>query len=517
MPVITTNTSANSALRYLNINSSNQTSALNRIASGSKITSAADDAAGLAVSMKLKNDVSVLGQAQTNASHATALLETADGALSQVGDILERMKVLATSSISGAVESERSNINLEYQKLINELGDIATNTEFNGTTLLDGTYAGSSVEAELAGTATMTYAGIGSAMTTGDTIAFTYDGKTLTATLSNGYQSVQGDFDTALKQAGYTAGALKVTLEVGTGNVTLTDTSMNDLLTSTGAVFTDQDGTSATVAGAHTDFSTAGSAMQTFDGVVAGLGDNSVLTAGDQLSFTVNGKVVTATVSNAYNFADTTTSSPTDLQADINAAMIAAGFAEDDVVPTSGKYHVDIDIDTAGALYVAVDTNASGITSFGGAEFFDKDGSGDTFDAKTLDFMVGVSGNDVISIQLADVRTTSLGSTAGTAISGTSVDSVANATAALDVIDAAVTEVANARAELGAQMSRFDYRSDTLAISKENLDAAQSAITDADVAEEQANLSSAKVLTNAAIAALSAANQMPQQLEKLFN
>lgn len=142
MPVITTNTSANSALRYLNQNSTEQTTALNKVASGSRITRASDDAAGLAVATKLQSDVSVLGQASTNASHASSILEVADGGLSSMSDVLERMKVLCAEAMSGAVgTSEKAYIQSEFDTLADELNTIVTTTTFNGTKLLDGNYS----------------------------------------------------------------------------------------------------------------------------------------------------------------------------------------------------------------------------------------------------------------------------------------------------------------------------------------------------------------------------------------
>ena len=79
MPAISTNTAANSAVRYLNINSMQETSALSKLSSGSRITSASDDAAGLAISTRISSDITTLQQAATNAAQATSILQTADG------------------------------------------------------------------------------------------------------------------------------------------------------------------------------------------------------------------------------------------------------------------------------------------------------------------------------------------------------------------------------------------------------------------------------------------------------
>lgn len=276
MPVITTNTSANSALRYLNINSDEQTSALNKVASGSRITRASDDAAGLAVATKLQSDVAVLGQASTNASHASSILETADGGLSSISDVLERMKVLCAESMSGAVtDTERAYINSEFSALMDEIDSIVDTTTFNGTALLSGTY--------------------------------------------------------------------------------------------------------------------------------------------------------------------------------------------------------------------------------------------------TADFLVGTSTSDVITTALTTADFTAIADLGTTyAALATGVGSATDASAALTAVNSAISNVAAARAEVGALESRFDYHSAQIASSEENLDAAQSAIMDADVAEAQSEFSSAQVKTNAAIAALASANSMPQQLLSLL-
>jgi len=122
MPVIATNTSANSALVYLNRNSRGQDKSLAKLSSGSKIVVASDDAAGLAVSSSLRADVTALKQAGTNTVQARSLLQTADGAMARVGDILQRMKALAAQSNSGAVQDVggRDFINTEYQQLLIE-------------------------------------------------------------------------------------------------------------------------------------------------------------------------------------------------------------------------------------------------------------------------------------------------------------------------------------------------------------------------------------------------------------
>lgn len=141
MPVISTNTAANSALLNLNRNAGMQEKFLNQLSSGSRINSSSDDAAGLAVSGQLQADITTLTQSARNSQQAEALLQTADGALARQGDILQRMKSLATQFNSGTVDAQSRNfINAEYTELVNQLDLITSSTEFNGQNLIDGSY-----------------------------------------------------------------------------------------------------------------------------------------------------------------------------------------------------------------------------------------------------------------------------------------------------------------------------------------------------------------------------------------
>jgi len=170
MPVISTNTAADTAVRYLNLNAANESSALSKLSSGSRIVQASDDAAGLAISTRISSDVTTLQQAATNASQATSILQTADGGASNISDILARMKSLASESASGTVtDSSRSYINSEFSQLSDEIDSIATGTRYSGQSLLDGTGAFASGVSVL----------VGSAAT--DTITITLSSLTATA------------------------------------------------------------------------------------------------------------------------------------------------------------------------------------------------------------------------------------------------------------------------------------------------------------------------------------------------
>jgi flagellin len=139
MPAITTNIAANSAVYYLNINSQQETSALSKLSSGSRITAASDDAAGLAISTRISSDITTLQQAATNAAQANSILQTADGGASNISDLLARMKSLASESASGTTVGTNNFIQSEFGELVQEIDSIASGTRYSGQSLLDGT------------------------------------------------------------------------------------------------------------------------------------------------------------------------------------------------------------------------------------------------------------------------------------------------------------------------------------------------------------------------------------------
>ncbi len=140
MPVVATNTAANTATRFLNNNTNMASSSVGKLASGSRIVRASDDAAGLAIAARLNSDVVALQQASINASQGASMVQVADGGLNRIGDVLQRMKALAAASLSGVpTNNERAFIDAEYQELTNEIDGIAATTRFNGDSLLDGT------------------------------------------------------------------------------------------------------------------------------------------------------------------------------------------------------------------------------------------------------------------------------------------------------------------------------------------------------------------------------------------
>jgi flagellin len=366
----TTNTSANTAIRYLSQNQMAASSSLSKLSSGSRIVKASDDAASLAVGTKLKADVTALKQAAVNAGQASSLLQVADGGMSQISDILQRMKALAVEAQSGSVtDSERAFIDKEYQALGQQIDNIATETKFNSSILLDGSAANT----------------VSMGATT-----FANPDASATASLTGSAQT----------------GAFTVTYD-GTDTFTLTK----------------PDGTTDTVQVAWA------AGQKVFDGSV---------------DFKNSG--VSVNLSNM----------------DVTDNTVSVGFS------------------------VA-----------GGA---------------SMSFQVGASASDTIAVNIANVDT----GASGLNLIGTRVDTTTNATAASNSLDTAISTVNAARADMGALMSRFQFVSANLSTSVENLDAARSTLMDVDMATEMAKFSSEQVLTQAGVAMLAQANQMPQQMLRLL-
>jgi len=142
MPVITTNNAANSALNYLNLNSSMETEKISQLASGSRIVKASDDAAGLAIGTQLNANVAIFQEDSVNVTQGVSILQSTDGALAQISNVLQRMLSLATESASGQITGAQrvQDINTEYQQLRKEIGSIVTATTYAGNALLTGSF-----------------------------------------------------------------------------------------------------------------------------------------------------------------------------------------------------------------------------------------------------------------------------------------------------------------------------------------------------------------------------------------
>jgi flagellin len=191
------NYAANVAHRNLQASDAAATSSLAKLSSGSRVVSAKDDAASMAIGSRLNSAVNALKQASVNAGQGVSMLQIADGAMAKVNDVLVRMKTLAVQAGSGQLSStERGMLNTEYQALLSEVTRIAAATDFNGQQLVNGsqTTNGAAIVggafAAADGVASITGRGLTTAAAANYTLSYASTG--FTFTLSDGTTSFTG-------------------------------------------------------------------------------------------------------------------------------------------------------------------------------------------------------------------------------------------------------------------------------------------------------------------------------------
>ena len=246
---VISNYAANVAHRNLVSNEQGASASLAKLSSGSRIVSAKDDAAALAIGSRLAAEVGALKQAGVNASQASSMLQIADGAFSRSNDILIRMKTLAVQAASGQLGStERAVLDVEFQALKNEITRIGNDTEFNGVKLVNGSQT-------ITSTLIVGANGFDAARTQGVTtgaggsISVATAAGTATIAFSNGTNSYSATIDTT--DTNITAGttlAAPLTVTLTSTNAQVTGTVTLDLNTAFN-VITTQASTAATVSG----------------------------------------------------------------------------------------------------------------------------------------------------------------------------------------------------------------------------------------------------------------------------
>ncbi|AGK97788.1 flagellin [Clostridium pasteurianum] len=187
--IINHNLAANNAIRNMNINSNNASKSMEKLSSGLRINTAADDAAGLAISEKMRGQIRGLDQASSNAQDSISLAQTAEGALNETSSILQRMRELSVQSSNGTnTDDDRTAIQSEVSQLKSEITRIGTQTEFNTQKLLDGSF-GTNVTQDATATTALAVTGVASVVTSGGLAAGTY---TIADDGSGGYDLKSG-------------------------------------------------------------------------------------------------------------------------------------------------------------------------------------------------------------------------------------------------------------------------------------------------------------------------------------
>ena len=202
--VVNTNTGSLNAQRNLVKSQNALGKSMARLASGLRINSAKDDAAGLAISNRMTSQVRGLNQAVRNANDGISLAQTAEGALNETTNILQRMRELAVQSANGTnTTSDRTSINAEFSQLQSEIDRIATNTKFNGKTLLSGTFSSTGMKFQVGADANQTIeVKIGGATQAKLSVA------TQTVATSSGAQTAIGKIDAAIGKVDTVRGSL---------------------------------------------------------------------------------------------------------------------------------------------------------------------------------------------------------------------------------------------------------------------------------------------------------------------
>ncbi len=472
MQVINTNVASLNAQRNLSSSGTQLATSLQRLSSGLRINSAKDDAAGLAISERFTSQIRGLGQAVRNANDGISLTQTAEGAMSEVGNILQRMRELSIQSANSTNStSDRQALQGEVTQLQAEIDRIALTTEFNGQRIIDGSFSSASFQVGANANQTINFA-IGS----------------VKASSIGGIATEQGTEVSA-------AAATDITIAIGGGAATSINSSAGFTGTANG-----QDATSAYAkARAINDAGISGltvSATTTGTQTVGAIGG----TAGDTYDLTINGVAV---FSGADVAAGLSTSQLRDaINGVSNQTGVIASLNGGDLTLTAADGR-NITVAEAGTGFTA---GTDGISVTGGA-----------FDG-VLRGSLNVSAVDTIAI---GGTVANVGLSANIARDTVGVDSIdistaAGAQAAILRLDSALQSVNSNRADLGALQNRFSSTISNLSTASENLSSARSRIRDADYAKETAELTRGQILQQAGTAMLAQANQLPQNVLSLL-
>ena len=494
--VVRSNIMALNANRQLGMNNSQVSKSLEKLSSGYKINRAGDDASGLAISEKMKAQIKGLETASTNSQDGISLVQTAEGALTEVHDMLNRMVELAGKAANGTIDSEtdRAALQDEMNSLLDEIDRIAESTDFNGIKLLNGDLATNTVKLGNinlgAGTASTTEAA--TAATTTQAIGAGAADKasklTVEYTDANGkLQSVTVDY-TSNADAGKNTTAIRDALKANSELSALFD-----------------------IGGTGTDI--------TFTAKTAGEGGVKVtgMTTTDTTQNAI-GKLTFKDGTDAYekvtNGANGTKAGD---KVTVNGTVYEFVANAGDKVTTEGAVAVlvgaDVDASIAN-LNKALESEGVTVEKATNDLLFKPMSNG-----KGLSLQIGATGDayNKVTINVGNMSSKGLGIDNLRNIGIMSQDA---ASAALDQIkngaDSAINTVSSVRAELGAMQNRLEHTINNLDVASENMQSANSQIRDTDMAKEMMEYTKKNVLTQAAQAMLAQANQQPQSILQLL-
>ncbi|QEK19470.1 flagellin [[Clostridium] hylemonae] len=513
------NIAALNSYRNLTNNNSAVSKNLEKLSSGYRINRAGDDAAGLAISEKMRAQITGLETAQKNAQDGISLVQTAEGALTEVHSMLNRMVELADQSANGTYDNktDRANLQKEIQSLKDEIDRISEGTNFNGINLLDGSL-GSTSKANVA--VDVKYSGLDSkpgvltlqaATTAGTTIAAgsanalsTADKTTMEVTFSDANGNLQkktveftaanadithADNEAVLQKAFEDALGDGYTVSVAGGAVTIASKTAGagdkleifsaKLSDSTGAIANDFGAVANTPgADAYYRLNTGAGVLTAYDGT-GNAEDHIFEINGQKFAFaTADGA---AKLASDVNYIETAAANPTEANIDSMISMI------NNKTGIGAVKHGTTDIELKPGTTTGANGNGLTLQIGDTAESFNQ-----------------------LTVSIGDMSTSALG------LSGVDISTQAGAKAAVDVIRNAINSVSSTRGDLGAIQNRLEHTINNLSVTTENMTAAESRIRDVDMANEMMAYTKNNILVQASQAMLAQANQIPQGVLQLL-
>lgn len=550
---IQNNIAAMNAHRVLGGNNTATAKSLEKLSSGFRINRAGDDAAGLAISEKMRAQIKGLETAQKNANDGISLVQTAEGALTEVHSMLNRMTELATQSANGTIQNEvdREAIQKEVNALNEEIDRIAKSTNFNGIKLLDGQLGSTSG----AGKKT---ANLDAPDSLKNKITFTpATANSVTTANFADTNLAQGDkvsYSLTVQDAQGRENTIKLDFTFDAANKKLVSSSGQEYATAANNKAVKGELQSAVLAelkandefSSQFDITTATDAFK-IDAKVKGSGGPKIMaftqshtaaatnvTTQSMATFAGRANAVDAFTSLALGATGTILSDITKLDEaptfSVNGQqflLVDSTMSDDDLKKIDGSITVfKYDATSNATKDASIQAAASGIAQKTGAEVKTSGTAG----SLTLDFVkVGGSTNSTsdgqgLTLQVGDSSdkfqkvTVNVGdmSARGLGIQNLNVSTLEDANGSIDKIKSAINTVSSTRADLGAVQNRLEHTINNLGVAQENITAAESRIRDVDMAKEMMTFTKNNILTQAAQAMLAQANQQPQGVLQLL-
>ena len=499
---------------YRNLTGNNNAVAKNleKLSSGYRINRAGDDAAGLAISEKMRAQITGLNTAQKNAQDGVSLVQTAEGALTEVHSMLNRMVELADQSANGTYDNpvDRANLQKEIASLKDEIDRIADSTNFNGINLLDGS------------------------LSTGKLPTFTgLDGLTKTdiaATANSTELTITGGAATPSKGEVF---SLTVNYTDANG---MTKEKKIELTAENATTLKDTAGNSYTVSGNIDKAEMAAAFMGAISSDSELSSIFSASTKGDKLTLTSKetgsaSKIVVNKVDSNYKGVSAAVAATSKKGENAKVEYDFATMTQDKVFTVNGEKFVfatagkQFDSDVNVLETKAANPDADEVGKMAGM-IANKLGLSDeqVKDAgKTITFSAS-AGNGGLTLQIGDTSadfnqmTVSVSDmhTAALGIADIDISTQAGAKAAVDKIKSAINSVSSTRGDLGAIQNRLEHTINNLSVTSENMTAAESRIRDVDMANEMMAYTKNNILVQSSQAMLAQANQLPQGVLQLL-